>query len=172
MKEGLRDRLFQNGKESFPVWWIALENIGFLLNWGIGFFLLLPFRYNGIAIVSWLYLAILIIVQILLKKYNCTVCYYYGKWCHLGWGKFTVLFFKKDSGNQETGMKLAISYILQLPVILIAAIAAGFLYDFKTVNIVLLIIFVIINVLQGAFRKSSCKVCKARFICSGSAAAE
>ncbi len=173
MKEELRAKLFHEGREFFPRWWIVLENIGFILNWGIGFVLLLPFKYNEVPVVSWLYLVILIIVQFLLKKHNCSSCYYYGRWCHLGWGKLTCLLFKQDSGNPETGMKLAISYILQLPVILIAAIAAGCLYGFNFISVILLIIFVILNLLQGVIlRKKGCEVCKARFICKGSAAAK
>ena len=109
MKEELKDKIFQEGKEFFSFWIILLWNIAFLLNWGIGFVLLIPFRINGIPIVSWIYLIILIIVQISLKKLNCTSCYYYGKWCYLGWGKLAALCFKKDSGNQEKGMKLAIT---------------------------------------------------------------
>ena len=171
MKEELKAKLFQEGKESFPAWWIVLENIGFILNWGIGFVLLLPFKYNSVSIVSWCYLVILAIVQISLKKYNCSNCYYYGKWCHLGWGKLTCLLFKEDSGNPEIGMKLAISYILQLPVILIAALVAGFLYGFNLISVLLLIVFVVLNLLQGTIlRKKGCAVCKARFICKGSAA--
>jgi len=171
MKEELKDKLFQEGKESFSFGIILLGNIAFLLNWGIGFVLLMPFRINGIPIVSWIYLIILIIVQLSLKKLNCTSCYYYGKSCYLGWGKLAALCFKQDSGNQEKGMKLAISYVLQLPIILIATLIAGFIYGFNTLNIILLIIFVIINILQGAvLRKKACTVCKSRFICKGSAA--
>lgn len=171
MKEELEAKLFQEGRESFPAWWIVLENIGLIVNWGIGFILLLPFKYNGVSVISWLYLIVLVIVQILLKKHNCSTCYYYGKWCHLGWGKLTCLLFKQDSGNPETGIKLAISYILQLPVILIAALAAGFLYDFNFISVVLLIIFMILNLLQGVvLRKKGCALCKARYICKGSAA--
>ena len=164
-------KLFQEGRETFPLWWIALENIGFLLNWGIAFVLLLPFSYDGIPVVSYCYLAILVIIQVLLKKHNCSGCFYYGKWCHLGWGKLSCLFFKQDSGDAGIGMKLSLSYILQLPVILIAALVAGFLYGFTRINVVLLIVFVIINSLQGFLRKKTCAVCKARFICKGSAAA-
>jgi len=171
MKEELKTKLFHEGKESFPAWWIILENIGFILNWGIGFVLLWPFKYHNISVVSWLYLIIIVIVQILLKKHNCSGCYYYGKWCHLGWGKLAGLLFKQDSGNPKIGTRLSLSYILQLPIILIAALIAGFLYGFNLLNVILLIIFVILNVLQGAvLRKKCCAVCKARFICKGSAA--
>jgi len=173
MKEELKAKLFPEGKESFPIWWIVLENIGFILNWGIGFILLWPFKYHNISIVSWFYLIIIIIVQILLKKHNCSGCYYYGKWCHLGWGKLASLLFKQDSGNLKIGTRLSLSYILQLPVILIAALMASFVYGFNLLNIILLIIFVILNVLQGAvLRKKCCAVCKARFICKGSAASK
>ena len=132
MKEKLKSRIYQEGIECFPAWWVILENLGFILNWGIGFFLLMPFKYNGIPIVSWIYLAVLIVFQILLKKHNCSTCYYYGKWCHLGWGKLANCMFKPNSGSHETGMKLSISYILQLPVILIGGLIAGFLHGFTT----------------------------------------
>ena len=32
-----KDKLYQQGKDSFPMWSIILQNIGFILNWGIGF---------------------------------------------------------------------------------------------------------------------------------------
>ncbi|MFC2062210.1 hypothetical protein ACFLUV_06835, partial [Elusimicrobiota bacterium] len=137
------------------------------------FILLQPYKYNGISIVSWIYLAILVIVQILLKKHNCSTCYYYDKWCHLGWGKLTSILFKQDSGNSEIGMKLSMSYILQMPVILIATLIAGFIYGFNLNSMVLLIVFIVLNILQGVvLRKKGCEVCKARFVCKGSAAPE
>ncbi|MCK5224073.1 hypothetical protein KAR04_04845 [Candidatus Calescamantes bacterium] len=163
-------QIYEQGKESFPAWWIILENLGFLLNWGLGFIILLPFRFKGLPAASLIYLAVLLTFQILLKKHNCTSCYYYGKWCHLGWGKFTSWFFTKDSGKPDLGMKLAISYILQLPVLLIAGLIAGFLYEFTIQYIILLAIFAVLNISQALLRKPSCKRCKARFGCKGSAA--
>ncbi|MCK5399957.1 hypothetical protein KAJ26_08010 [bacterium] len=38
-------QIYEQGKESFPAWWIILENLGFLLNWGLGFIILLPFSF-------------------------------------------------------------------------------------------------------------------------------
>ena len=164
------DKIYKEGKESFPAWWIILENLAFVVNWGLAFVLLMPFRYIGIPVVSLMYLIVLITIQIILKKHNCTNCYYYGKWCHLGWGKLTALIFKKNSGNQEFGMKLAISYILQLPVIAVLAILAGFLYGFTLGNLLLLIIFIIINIVHGTvIRKKGCENCKAKYTCPGCA---
>jgi hypothetical protein len=171
MKEDLKEKLYQKGKEAFPGSGIFLENILFLLNWGIGFVLLLPFKYKGVSIASWLYLLLLISAQVMLKKHNCTACYYYGKWCHLGWGKLTSLFFKEDSGNQDIAEKFVISYILQLPVISIVAIAGSFLYGFDLINVTLLLIFITVNLIQAlVLRKKGCAVCKARNYCKGSAA--
>ena len=171
MLESQKSKIYQQGKESFPAWWIILENLGYFLNWGLGYVLLMPFKYNGMPIVSWIYLIILVIIQVLLKKHNCASCYYYNKWCHLGWGKLSAIFFKQDSGNPDLGIKLCISYILQLPVILVAALIAGFVYGFTILNVSLLVVFVLLNLLQGVvLRKKGCEVCKVRFICKGSAA--
>ena len=171
MDENLKKDIFNEGRESFPWWWIISENFLFLLNWGLGFFLLLPFRYKGIPVVSIIYIVDLLWVQILLKKHNCSNCYYYGKNCHLGWGRISKILFKENSGSTKTGMIYAFSYILQLPVILAGTIAAGVVYSFERINMILLAVFIIINVVQGAvLRKKGCEVCKARYICKGSAA--
>ena len=170
MKEELKSKLYKNGKDSYPAIKIIIENIVFIINWGLAFYLLMPFKYHGISLLSFIYLFILIVAQILLKKHNCTSCYYYDKWCHLGWGKLTSFLFKQDSGNVIVGMKLSLSYIFQLPVILITSIILGSVYGFTTIYIIAIIIFVIINIFQALNRKNTCKTCKARFICSGSAA--
>ncbi len=149
---------------------IIFKNISFIINWSLAFYLLTPFKYHGVSLLSFIYLLILIVVQILLKKHNCTSCYYYNKWCHLGWGKLASFLFKQDSGNVIIGMRLSFSYILQLPVIFIISIIFCFVYEFTTIYIIAIFIFVIINILQAINRKKTCKTCKARYICSGSAA--
>jgi len=169
----MEDKIYKDGLECFPKSNIIFENICFLLNWGIGYYLLLPFEILGIPIISLIYLIVLIIMQILLKKHNCTNCYYYDKWCHLGWGKLTSKFFSKNSGDADIGMKLTFFYILQLPVILILSIIGGYIFGFSQNYIVMIIIFVIINIFQAAvLRKKGCKKCKARFYCKGSAASK
>ncbi|RLD60579.1 MAG: hypothetical protein DRJ01_09405 [Bacteroidetes bacterium] len=170
MNNELKAKLFTNGKDSYSIITIIFENIAFILNWSLAFYLLMPFKFHGISLLSFIYLLILIVVQILLKKHNCTSCFYYDKWCHLGWGKLSSFLFKQDSGNVIIGMRLSFSYILQLPVILIASIVLGFVYGFTTIYIIAIIIFVIINILQVINRKRVCNTCKSRFICSGSAA--
>ena len=163
--------LYQAGKECFSVGWILFENALLFLNWGLGFYLLLPFKAFGISILSWLYLCVIIVVQILLKKHYCSLCYYYGKRCHLGWGKLSCALFKRDSGNRKIGTKLTLSYILQLPVITVLALIAGFVYGFTGAYIFWLGVFIFVNVFQGVFlRKKTCALCKMRFCCPGSAA--
>lgn len=163
-------KIYTAGKDVYPLWWIILDNTAFILNWSIGFILLLPFKIVGISIVSLIYLVILITIQILLKKHNCSNCYYYNKWCHLGWGKIAYRLFKPDSGNPKLGIRLSISYILQLPIIVILTLIAGFIYGFTWLNVSMLIIFIIINIMQGIVRKKSCIICKMRAVCPGSAA--
>lgn len=170
MKEELKSKLFKNGKDAYPFLSIMFENIIFILNWGLAFYLLMLFKYNGLPLLSFSYLLIFVVIQILLKKHNCTSCYYYDKWCHLGWGKLASFLFKQDSGNVIVGMKLSLSYIFQLPLILITSIILGSVYGFTTIYIIAIIIFVIINIFQALNRKNTCKTCKSRFICSGSVA--
>lgn len=159
-----------SGRESFSCWQIIFENILFILNWGIGFILLMSFQFKGIPVVSFLYLILLLTVQVLLKKHNCSSCYYYGKWCHLGWGKISRILFEQNSGNLNIGKKLSISYILQLPLITLFAIIAGLIYGYTFWSVGLLIIFILVNILQVVLRKPVCKTCKMRFTCAGSAA--
>jgi len=153
-------------KESYSLTWILFENILLLLNWGIGFFLLTPFQYHGIPIIALIYLTILIVVQILLKKHNCGNCYYHNKRCHMGWGKISSLICKKGTGNADLGKKLSISYILQLPVITILSLLAGLVYGFKITHLILLGIFILINIFQAAIlRKTTCSECKNKKQC-------
>lgn len=98
--------LHEKGWECFPWWWILSENLFMLVPWVIGFAVMWPLKVAGVPVASLGYaLLILITVGWLLKVHNCSTCYYYDKWCHLGWGKYAALICKKDAGNPETGMK-------------------------------------------------------------------
>ncbi len=53
---------------------------------------------------AFLYVAFAVLMLVfVLRKYLCTGCEYYGKWCHCGWGKLSAVFFKKNSGNAKVG---------------------------------------------------------------------
>jgi len=51
-------------------------------------------------LVAWIYLTFAIVmVGIVLRRLVCTNRYYHNKWCCMGWGELSALFFKK--GNIE-----------------------------------------------------------------------
>ncbi len=164
--------LYEKGWERFPWWWILLENLLFFVPWSIGFVVMWPLQVAGVPLVSLGYaLFILVTVGWLLKVHNCSTCYYYGKWCHLGWGKYAALLCRKDAGNPETGEKLTVVYAV-LPLIpIVGGIGVMLLRGFSWTLLGALIIFVVLNGLQFALvRPQGCARCKKRYVCPGSAA--
>ena len=126
-------------------------------------------------IIGWLYLGFAILmVGIVLKKLNCTNCYYYDKWCCMGWGKFSALLFKKgDMGKFSTsiGMKLAPLTYGALTVIPLILILILIFKNFSLLKLIILIFLFIISFYNGIIiRKKACTLCKMRLICLGSAA--
>ncbi len=159
------------GRDSFPWYWIVGENLMYLSIWGIAAYLLWPaWTIGSVSITGIAWIVVVLILQILLKKHICSGCYYYGKWCHLGWGKLSSAMFEQDSGNVELGMKLAIFYIVTPPLILISSIAIGIFKDQSILYWILLGVFVLLNAISFPVRKSSCSACTMRNVCAGSAA--
>lgn len=79
----------------FMVLWIFLGTLG-------------CFFLNSIIALIYLLFAI-VMVYVILRKMVCTHCYYYDKWCSMGWGKLSALFFKKEEESFDncTGIKIA-----------------------------------------------------------------
>ncbi len=158
------------GRESFPFSWIVGENLLYIALWGISGYLLWPiWIVAGLPVLTIIWAILVVVVQILLKKHNCSGCYYYDKWCHLGWGKMASTLFEQDSGDPKLGMKLAFFYILPPPLILIAAIAAGLLKDVSGLYWFMTGVFVVLNGLTFPIRKTGCGQCAMRKGCPGSA---
>ncbi len=164
--------LYQKGWESFPWWWILLENLLYFIPWTIAFVVMYPLQVGGVPVVSMGYVVfILITVGWLLRVHNCSTCYYYDKWCRYGWGKYTALICKKDAGDQETGMKLAVVYMI-LPLIpIIGAVGVILLNGFSWVLLGWMLVFIGLKGVQFAImRPKGCAHCKRRYQCPGSAA--
>ena len=157
-------------RESFPLPWVAAENVLYISTWIVAGWLLWPVRLGGwpVAAVAWA--AIVIAVQALLKKHNCSGCYYYGKTCHLGWGRLAAWMCRPDSGDPKTGMRLTLFYIVSPPLILLASIAIGVLLQVSFWHWVLLGVYVALNVVSFPARKKGCRICAMRDVCPGSAA--
>ncbi len=109
-------------------------------------------------------------MQVLLKKHNCSGCFYYGKLCHLGWGKISSALFKQDSGNLKVGSKLSLFYIVPPPVILVASIIFAAVGEVAWIYWAALALYLVLNVATFPLRKKSCGLCVMRQVCFGSAA--
>ncbi|MBA7582904.1 hypothetical protein ES708_24842 [subsurface metagenome] len=109
------------------------------------------------------------IVQVLLKKHNCSGCYYYDKLCHLGWGKISSAMFKQDSGNPDMGMKLSLFYIVPPPLIFLTSLVFVIIKSPAWAYWLILVLFTILNVAAFPIRKKGCSLCTMRKVCPGSA---
>jgi len=125
-------------------------------------------------IIATLYLIVAVVtVYFILRKIVCTNCYYYDKWCSMGWGKLAAALFKQgriEEFNESIGLRLApIVYglltIFPLIVVLYVIIAE---IDFYKIAVLVILLF--FSVYSGSIsRKSACASCKMNTMCKGSA---
>lgn len=143
-------------KRIFPLSGIIAENLLFLTMWVSAGYLLWPiWAPSGYPILTIIWAITVIIIQILLKKHNCSGCWYYDKRCHLGWGKISSAMFKKDSGNPETGKKLSIFYILPPPLIFLASLIFGITEGVSLFYWSVLTLFAVLNGITFPVRKKA-----------------
>jgi hypothetical protein len=157
-------------RESFPLWWIVGENLLHLSTWTLAGWLVWPISWNGWPVATIAWALVVLYVQLLLKKHNCSGCYYHGKSCHLGWGKLSSWMFDQDSGNPKMGMRLSLFYIVSPPIFLVAGILEGIFIEVGGQHWILLGIYVALNGITFPVRKMGCRVCAMREVCPGSAA--
>ena len=159
------------GTESFPMYQIIGENLLYLAMWVLAGYLLWPiWTPLGLPLLTIIWAVLVVAVQILLKKHNCSGCYYYDKLCHLGWGKISSAMFKQDSGDPNTGMKLSLFYIVPPPVIFLTSLIFAITKSPTFVYWFILALFVILNAAAFPLRKKGCSLCAMREACPGSAA--
>jgi hypothetical protein len=159
------------GKESFSLPWIIGENLLYLAMWVLAGCLLWPiWTPFGLPILVMIWAALVVVVQVLLKKHNCSGCHYYDKSCHLGWGKISSAMFKKDSGDPNAGMKLALFYIISPPLIFLTSLVFAIIKGTAWFYWLVLALFVVLNVASFPVRKKGCRLCAMREACPGSAA--
>jgi hypothetical protein len=159
-----------SGAESFPLAWIIGENLLYLAMWILAGFLLWPvWTPFGFPLLTLAWVLLVVAIQVLLKKHNCSGCYYYNKWCHLGWGKISSAMFAQDSGDPKTGMRLALFYIIPPPLIFLLSIASAIMKGAAVAYWAALGLYVILNVTTFPIRKKGCGRCAMRETCPGSA---
>ena len=165
--------LYEDGVEDCKKFYVICENVLIVGMIALGFFGMYPLSFGGIPFVSILYVLFALIMMVfVLRKYLCTNCYYYDKWCHCGWSKLSSIMFKKGSGNQELGGKLAgfsWGILMGLPIIgmiIIVIIGEISLID----ELIFLAPFIALVAVNGILHKIDCEKCKMRYICPGSSA--
>ena len=167
--------LYEGGLEEHPKSSVIVGNLA-MTAWialgTIGCWFLTPLG-------AWIFLAFaLIMVGVVLRKLLCTDCYYYGKWCGIGWGKLSALMFPK--GNEERfgtslGLKLApLTYGLLTVVPVVFLVTSMFdTSQLLIPKIIVLVFLLAISFYSGTIsRKKGCAACKMRLVCPGSAVKE
>lgn len=160
----------ETGLEEYPKAVIIIENLALLIWIALGA-LAASYVATELAIAYVAFAAIMLLF--LLRKLLCTHCYYYGKWCHIGWGKLTALIFPKgnpEEFNTGLGQKLVpVTYGL-LMMVPILALVFSMLGAFTLEKLGLLIAIFAVSGYSGFIaRKNSCALCKMRCNCKGCA---
>lgn len=164
--------LDEKGLIKYPISRIILGNVLMMLWLIVG--TVAVWFYSPLLAAVYLIVAILV-VYIVLRKIICTNCYYYDKWCSLGWGKLAAALFKQgniEQFNESIGIKLApIVYgLLTIFPLIVVVIAIVLVEGYFFYKIGILIVLLFFSVLSGSVsRKSACGSCKMKSYCKGSA---
>jgi len=164
-------KLYEEGLKAYPkigivvgnilmIFWIALGFVGCYL-----LFPILGYLYIGYA---------LLMVYVVLRKLVCTNCYYYDRWCGIGWGKLSALMFKKGEikGFGKGAIKVAPAIYGLLTFIPIITILVSFFIhsEYIWLKIFILLFMIAFSLYSSTIgRKKNCTLCKMRLICPGSA---
>jgi len=168
-----KQKLYEKGLENYPKTTVVLTNVLLLLWFGFAAYGMSALKFEGLPIISIIYLLfVIIMLGFVLRKNLCTHCYYYNKLCGMGWGKLSSCLFKEKSGNYELGMKLAgLTWGLLTIVPIVAIPAAMFLRrEFLVPGGISLATFLAIMAVNQFVRKKGCAQCKMKHICKASAA--
>ena len=164
-------KIYEKGLEEFPKSRVFLGNFMMLLWFAAGAAACWLFH----PLAAWIYIGIVVIqVYILLRKLVCTNCWYYDRWCSLGWGKLSALLFKKGSIEKFrtcVGIRLAPPTYGLLALVPMVLIVISLIRDY-TIEKALVLALLVALTLFTAFlsRKRTCALCRMRLICPGSAA--
>ena len=167
----MTNQLYKNGLEKYPITVVIGQNLFLALYFGLGAAGMWNTKIAGAPAVSLIYIIFLVVMLgFVLRKHLCTNCYYYNKMCSTGWGKLAAIFFKKNSGNYELGIKLAQITWGTATIFPIIIMAISLIAKFKTRVLILLIAFLILSSANFMIHKYSCTRCKMRNICPASMA--
>jgi len=164
-------KLYEEGYEEYPRWWVDFENLFYIVYIGIGFVGMLSLQIAGMPLIALFYLAcVLVMLGIVLRKHVCTNCYYYGKRCHCGWGILSSKLYKKGACGCNIGWKIAGLTWFLIAAIPIASMALILFLEWTTQTLNFLLAFIALTIINWVIHRRGCAHCKMRFICPGSAA--
>lgn len=163
-----KKNIYKNGKEKYNIFYIFFENLFLISLIAFGTYSIKDVEYNNLPILSIIYLSFIIFMHVFfLRKHMCTTCFYYGKKCHIGWGKLACV-FKEESGNHEIGgifSAITWIFIILFPFLIMCF---QFWHSLKLLKIVYIAPYVFLMAINSIFHRRDCKRCKMRNICHGS----
>ncbi len=114
-----------------------------------------------------------LVVYVVLRWLVCTNCYYYDKWCSMGWGKLAAVLFKQgkiEEFNESIGVRLAPIVYGLLTIFPLIVVVISIIAEIDYYKIAVLVILLVFFVLSGnVSRKAACASCKMNTVCKGSA---
>lgn len=163
-------RLNEKGKEQYPLSRVILGNSIMILWIVVGTIAVWFFS----PIIATIYLTVaVILVYLVLRKIVCTNCYYYDKWCSLGWGKLAAALFKQgkiEEFNESIGLRVAPIVYGLLTIFPLIVVVVAIIAEIDYYKIAVLVILLFISFYSGSLsRKSACASCKMNTMCKGSA---
>jgi len=164
-------KLYEQGAEEYPKSHILLGNLVMILWIALGTaacWFLYPLAGRIYLVVA------VTLVFLVLRWLVCTNCYYYGKWCPIGWGKLAALLFKQGSiekFSKSPGVKLAPVVYGLLSLVPLILVIIALVKEFTAPKIIVLVLLLAVSYYSAVGnRKKSCANCKMRLICPGNAA--
>jgi len=147
--------------ENYPFGIVALSNLVSLAIYGAGFYIL----YQIGIVFSALYLLFVVALEFRIIRYHCTNCYYWGKTCGFGKGRFSRLFFKKGDSAKFCAKKM--TWRDMIPDLLISLIPfiAGIVmlivsFSWVLLAVVLALLFLTTSGNGFVRGKLTCRYCK------------
>ena len=113
-----------------------------------------------------LYILYILILEFRLIKGHCVNCYYYGKYCALGIGKLSAVFFKKGKKNfaqcNATWKSVLPDFLISLVPLLVGIILL--MVKFNVWILLAIILLFVLTFMGNALVHGSliCKYCKQR----------
>ncbi len=143
-----QDDLFEGGLEKHSFRRILTGNV-FVIIWLILGALACWYFYPLIGLMY--LITSFVLVYVVLRKLVCVNCYYYDKWCAIGFGKLSAIMFKKgriEAFPTSIGMKLApatYGLLIIVPLLLLLVSIIGGFSWYKIIVFVLLLIVSVYN---------------------------